>query len=345
MSIKTVGPQRWLLRVAGEGVCTRERQLEGDTPSSRAGCVNLLANAAHPETNCCEIDARRFVNAPMEPEVRAWEARVTSDITGPPTSFGAYGPAWVEQRPISSRTRAHYRRLLTKHILPTFASMTLEDITPTAVATWYADTATHTPVTRIHAYAPSCRMRLARNLIEVNPCQEVDVNTSRRAEAVRPATAEEVDAIAAAMPARYQTLVLMAAWLAMPFSELGELRRKDIDLDANLVRVRRAVALIHGRFEVTTPKSSRGIRNLLIAPELLPRVTTHLREHVQPGREALLFPAVRDHDRHLSPSVLYPMFESARTAAGRPDLRVPDLRRSQNLLNGAPTGGGGPVRC
>lgn len=131
--------------------------------------------------------------------------------------------------------------LLTKHILPTFASMTLEDMTPTAVATWYADTATHTPVTRIHAYA---RLRaimedaLARNLIEVSPCQEVDVSTSRRAEAVCPATAEEVDAIAAAMPARYQALVLMAAWLAMPFSELGELRRKDVDLDANLVRVR-----------------------------------------------------------------------------------------------------------
>ncbi|MFQ2879043.1 tyrosine-type recombinase/integrase [Mycobacterium kansasii] len=268
-------------------------------------------------------------------------SRVTSDIIGSPTSFGAYGPAWVEQRPISIRTRAHYRMLLTKHILPTFASMTLEDMTPTAVATWYADTATHTPVTRIHAYALLWAIMedaLARNLIEVSPCQEVDVSTSRRAEAVCPATAEEVDAIAAAMPARYQALVLMAAWLAMPFSDLGELRRKDVDLDANLVRVRRAVALIHGRFQVTTPKSTRGIRDLPIAPVLLPRVTTHLRELVQPGREALLFPAVRDHDRHLSPSVLYPMFGYARTAAGRPDLRVLDLRRSQNLLNGAPTG-------
>ncbi|MDP7707112.1 hypothetical protein [Mycobacterium sp. TY815] len=38
------------------------------------------------------------------------------------------------------------------------------------------------------------------------------MKTSRRAEAVRPPTAEEVQAIAAAMPAPYQTLVLMAAW-------------------------------------------------------------------------------------------------------------------------------------
>lgn len=186
-----------------------------------------------------------------------------------------------------------------------------------------------TPVTRIHAYAllrSIMQDALDRNLIEFNPCQAPDVKTSRRAEAVRPPTAEEVEAIAAAMPAPYQTLVLMAAWLAMPFSELGELRRKDVDLDASLVRVRRAVALVRGRFQVTTPKSSDGIRDIPIAAALAPRITNHLRDHVLHGREALLFPAVRDRGRHISPSVLYEMFDRARTTAGRPDLRVPDLR-------------------
>lgn len=180
---------------------------------------------------------------------------------------------------------------------------------------------------------------MADNLIDANPCQIGGVSTSGRAESARPATPREIENITAAMPEAYQTLVLMAAWLAMPFSELGELRRKDVDLDAKVVRVRRAVALVGGSFRVTAPKSTKGIRDIGIPSHLLPRIDAHLRRHVQPGRESLLFPSVRDPDRYLSPSVLYSMFDKARLAAGRPDLRVPDLRRSQARLGGVGRGG------
>ncbi|MDP7707113.1 hypothetical protein [Mycobacterium sp. TY815] len=97
----------------------------------------------------------------------------TIHITGPPTAFGAYSRAWVEQRPISGSTRAPYRRLLTEHILPTFAALSVSDISAEAVAIWHADTAPSTPVTRIHAYAllrSIMQDALDRNLIEFNPC-------------------------------------------------------------------------------------------------------------------------------------------------------------------------------
>lgn len=248
-----------------------------------------------------------------------------------------YGQAWVEQRAISQRTRTHYRRLLDKHILPTFGNSSLADITPAGVEAWYTATDARTPTVRIHAYSllrAILQDALSRNIIATNPCQNPDIKTSRRTEAADPVTAQELEAIATAMPAQYQLLILMTAWLAMPFSELAELRRKDIDLKAGIVRVRRAMTLAHGRFEATTPKSTLGIRDINISPTLTPRIRAHLRQHVQPEREALLFPSVLDPDRHLSPSVLYPMFHHARAAGGRPDLRVPDLRRSHHFLNG-----------
>lgn len=259
------------------------------------------------------------------------------------SSFGEYAETWLAWRPISSRTREHYRRLLRTRLLPSFAATDLRDINPAAVHAWYITTATGTPTVRIHAYSllrSILESALTDDLIDTNPCEITGVSTSHRVDKARPATLGEIENITAAMPETYQSLILMAAWLAMPFSELGELRRKDVDLAAKVVRVRRAVALVNGVFKVTTPKSTEGIRDVAIPPHLLSTIETHLRRHVQTGRESLLFPSVRDPDRYLSPSVLYSMFNKARDAAGRPDLRVPDLRRSSAVLAASTDGAG-----
>jgi integrase len=114
------------------------------------------------------------------------------------------------------------------------------------------------------------------------------------------------------MPAAYQTLILMAAWLALRYGELTELRRKDVDLADEVVRVRRAVVRVDDGFQVTTPKSDAGIRDVTIPPHLIPVIEHHLKTYVQPGRDSLLFPSVTDPARHLAPSALYRMFYTAR---------------------------------
>ena len=56
------------------------------------------------------------------------------------------------------------------------------------------------------------------------------------------------------MPKRLRLMVLLAAWCAMRFGELAELRRKDID--GSVIRVRRAIVRAGGQVIVTTPKSA-----------------------------------------------------------------------------------------
>ncbi|OBJ89085.1 tyrosine-type recombinase/integrase [Mycobacterium asiaticum] len=245
--------------------------------------------------------------------------------------MGAYSQEWLQQRPISGGTRYNYRRLLRNHILPTFALIDMRDITPQVVATWYADTAAHPPTVRAHTYAllrSILQDAVSHNIIDANPCQISGVSTSWQAEQARPVTVEDVEAIAAVMPEAYQTLIPMTAWLGMASGEVRELRRKDIDLSNNVVRVRRAVVLAGRRFQVTAPRSRRGIRDIPIPPALAPRITAHLREHVELHQEALLFPAMLNPDHYLAPSVLYSMVRHACIAAGQPDLRVRDLCRS-----------------
>ncbi|SON61357.1 Putative prophage phiRv2 integrase [Mycobacterium simulans] len=212
-------------------------------------------------------------------------------MSGTTPWFDEFAGAWLAERTVSGRTRDSYRRLLRARLLPTFAVVELRDISSAGVNEWYASSAAGPATVRRHAYSLLRSIMdavLARGLIDATPCQITGVTTSHRAEKTHPATHDEIETIAAGMRESYQALVLMAAWLAMPISELRELRRKDVDLVANVVRVRRAVALVDGVFKLTTPKSKEGIRDISIPPHLLRTITTHLQKHVQIGRESLL---------------------------------------------------------
>lgn len=261
--------------------------------------------------------------------VRLRRVKSAQDSKRPIASFGEYTSAWLEQRPITSRTREHYRRLLQARLLPSFADTGLRDISPAAVRAWHGTTASGAPTMRTQAYSllrSIMQTAVTDGLIDSNPCQITGVSTSGGVHKVRPSTQGEIETIAMAMPEAYRTLVLMAAWLVMRFGELSELRRKDVDLADKVVRVRRAVVHVDDDVEIATPKSAAGIRDIVIPPHLLATIDAHLRKHVQPEHESLLFPSVSDPNRHLAPPALYRMFYKAREAAGRPDLRAHDLR-------------------
>lgn len=53
-------------------------------------------------------------------------ARVRRAVEG----FGPYADSWLDSRELKPRTRALHRRQLDRFILPTFADMSLRDITP-----------------------------------------------------------------------------------------------------------------------------------------------------------------------------------------------------------------------
>ena len=88
---------------------------------------------------------------------------------------------------------------------------------------------------------------------------------------IEPASLAELEALVAAMPERYKVMTLIAAWCGLRFGELTELRRKDVDVKAGVIKVRRAVTRVEGEFVVGTPKSDAGVRDVAIPPHLLPR--------------------------------------------------------------------------
>lgn len=284
-------------------------------------------------------------------DANAWLHQMNADVsrgvmTGGPTqatmaiSFRDYSDRWVTNRKVKGRelgerTVAGYRDLLDRFILPTFGHLPVHTITRDVVERWYDRTAPNAPTSRSHAYS-LLRTILASAVLDdhlqINPARIRGAGQAKRVHKVRPATTDELVTLTAAMPPRYRLLVQLATFCALRFGELTELRRADVDLKEGVLRVRRGVVLVNGRFVVKTPKSDAGIRDVEIPPHLLPMVRGHLLEHTAPGMDGLLFPSAHDPTSHLRQSSLARVFYPAREAAGRKDLRFHDLRHTGAVL-------------
>ena len=142
-----------------------------------------------------------------------------------------------------------------------------------------------------------------------------------------PATIAELDTIVSALPPRFQGVAVLCAWCALRIGEVLELRRGDVDLPGGFVSISRSVAWVGGLPVVGTPKSAAGTRRVAIPPHVLPVLQEHVSVRVAQGADSLLFPA-RDGKSHLQPSVFHDSWRRARSAAGRDDLRVHDLRHT-----------------
>ena len=254
-----------------------------------------------------------------------------------PITLRAYCTAWLAGRDLEQTTRDHYVQVLRDHVYPTFGDVGVVAITPTAVRTWHAALKETTgPTARAHSYGllrTVCNTAVADELLAANPCRVRGAGSTKRVKKIRPASLAELEALVTAMPDRYKLMTLLAAWCALRFGELAELRRRDVDVKNGVIRVRLGVTRTKGRRVVKGPKSDAGKRDVNIPPHLLPALRAHLRDHAQVGREGLLFPA--QHGGHLAPSTLYRVYYPAREKAGRPDLRFHDLRHTGAVLAAA----------
>jgi integrase len=295
-----------------------------------------------PKTFALKIDAEAWLtDRRREIDAKLWNP----DLVAKPdkiTTFSAYASAWLARRqvagrPIKARTREHYQAILDDHLIETFGNRQLAAIKPKDVREWYAATLTQQPTMRSHAYSLlRTIMGSAVNdeLIDGNPCRIVGAGRAKRVHKIRPASVEELAILTAEMPERLQLMVTLASWCALRFGETIELKRGDIDLCHEVIRIRRAAVRTKAcKFEVTTPKSDASIRDVAIPPHIIPQIEAHLSKHVGSKRDSLLFPNTQN--EHLQPSTLMRHWYRARAAAGREDLRWHDLRHSGAVLAAA----------
>lgn len=289
------------------------------------------------------VDPDRWVNAPTTFETKldadTWLTRVRADLSRGTWSprrerhtFADYAETWLLQRELKPRTVQHYRVILDKFLLPAFGDDDLTAITATTVRAWHARLATG-PTYKAHAYSllrTIMRTAAVDGMIVASPCVLRGAGSAKRAGQIKPASLDELAALVAAMPERLRLMVVIASWCALRYGEIAELRRKDVDLKAGVIHVRRGVTWVHAVPIIGSPKSSAGVRDVAIPPHLLPSIKAHLAEHAGWGREGLLFPNASG--GNLTSATFYESWWPAREAAGRPDLKFHHLRHTGAVL-------------
>jgi len=245
-------------------------------------------------------------------------------------TFQAYATSWLATRELETTTREHYRQLLRDHVFPALGKLTVSEVTPAVVRTWYANVAPDAPVARSHAYQllrTILGTAVDDELIPANPCRIRGASRAKTRHKTVVATLDQLQVMADAMPERLSLMVLLACWCSLRFGELAELRRSDVDTEAKVIRVRRAAVRKTGSARVVkAPKSEAGVRDVHYPQRIAEAVTDHLERFAQDGRDGLLFPSAEG--TQIAPSTLYRHWYRAREAAGRPDFHFHDLRHT-----------------
>jgi len=254
--------------------------------------------------------------------------------------FGDYAGGWLGHRStIGPRSRELYDSLLRNHILPTFGTIALGDISTRTVRGWHARLVTSGrpgQVTLAKTY------RLLRSILATavedgllvkNPCVISGAGVEHSPE--RPvASIDDVYALAEAVEDRYRVLVLLATFASMRFGELAALTRGGVDLDEGLIRITAAaIELSDGTRSVGRPKTAAGRRTIAVPLALLPDLRDHLENFAQPGSDGLVF--VGPLGGPLRRSNWAKSWRVATESLGLQHLHFHDLRHTGNTLAAA----------
>ena len=248
-------------------------------------------------------------------------------------SFSSYATDWLKGRgDLRDTTRAKYDYLLKRHILPTLGTTSLSALAlaPSRVRSWYQELATQHATTADDAYRllrAVLNTAKADRQISQNPCQVKGAGQVHSPE--RPvASVRDVAHAVEAVPERYRLALLLSAWCQLRRGEVLALQRRHFDMLHGKIGVEQAWVVPMGSKPVVgPPKTEAGARSLTtIPPNVLPAVIDHLERFVGPEPTAWLFGTSTG--TALSPRNLNRVWSTARTAVGRPDLHLHDLRHS-----------------
>ncbi|WP_327384133.1 tyrosine-type recombinase/integrase [Streptomyces sp. NBC_01207] len=291
--------------------------------------------------------ARRRSPETFETEAAAevWLSQVEADLTrgawrdpdAGAVNFEEYARKWVAERDLGALTVELYLRLLRLHILPTFEGWDLDEITPPRIREWRAErlATTKAPTTVAKSY------RLLKAILETaaddelirrNPCRIRGAGKESAAER-EIATVAQVDALAEAVGIRWRLMVYLGAYGPMRPEEQAGLRRKDVDLDNMMIRVRTAAPELNTGRRAEGPTKSEAGKRVVILPEFLrEELRRHVEWYAEKGPEGLVF--VGEKGAPFRRTTFGRKWAKARVKAGMPkSFRFYDLRHTGHTLS------------
>ena len=281
-----------------------------------------------------KTDAERYrVEIAAQVLAGTWKSPATIEAE----KFGKYSHIWVEQRvtrrntPLRPKTKAEYLRQLDEG-LKQFAVMPLNEITPALVRSWHASrtknagaTAAGAEARLLHAIMTTAE---SDEIIKRNPVPSELLKT-RTGKAHRAPTSQELAAIIAQLPEKWQLAAYFAAFGGLRIGEWSALTRNDVKTVGKHVQISisKQVQRVGGKWITGKPKSDEGIRVVALPAWLTPIVEEHLKMYVGRFPKSTIFEPDIATGGHMSVSSWSHMWHRACIAVGITDtIRPHDLR-------------------
>ena len=228
-------------------------------------------------------------------ETGAWISTAAGRIT-----FRDYvQQVWIPSRHVEVSTMAGYRSYLDKHFLPSFGDRPMAEILPSIVQDWVTAAAASdlspTSVTKYHVMLHSVFKRAVRDrVILTNPCEGIELPKIPPRK-TRILTPDEYDQLLAAIPERFQLLVMTDIETGLRWGELIALRprhidflRRTISVEQTIVEVSRKHSPTGERMIVKDYPKDNEFRTLRVSETLLTRLARRI-ERLGLGRDDLIF--------------------------------------------------------
>lgn len=199
---------------------------------------------------------------------------------------------------LAPRTFQDYSNLINQRILANYGeiylgNLELRQISPLLIKQWHKaiqdNFTAHNAAYCYRILRAIFNEAIRDEILETNPCKlrgASHVKSKRRNEP----SVQQIVEILKLTPERYKTAVLFAAFSGLRKGELFALRRCDVDLDAQTVKVERAqIKLSKKPLMYGEPKTEAGKRTVALPPFLIDDLKLHLKLFTKSEDEALIF--------------------------------------------------------
>jgi integrase len=247
---------------------------------------------------------------------------------------------------IRESTWVRYEQLISSDVLPVIGAVRLGRLRPNDVQRVVNEMvskglAARTVVQGYRVLSSALSQAVRWQMIPTNPATAVRPPRIERAELTIP-DAEQVRAIVEAAEGWVHLPILLAATTGMRRGEVFGLRWRDVDLDANLVRVTGSLQRVGGKLRVVEPKSARGRRTVSLPATVVEVLRAHRKDQAE--RRLLLGEGWTDSDlvvergdgQPRDPDTITHYFADIATKVKVPGVRFHDLRHAYatSLLRG-----------
>jgi integrase len=237
-----------------------------------------------------------------------------------------------------TRTIDAVQAIAKNHLIPSFGSLTLKQLTPKIIQSYYGKACEKLSYRTVHKFhrvlSQSLKYAVRQGYLGNNPCDLVDPPKPRK-KTMRTLTPAEVEfLLKVAQNSYYYPVIYMAVSSGLRQAELLGLRWRDLDLDMLSISVSRVLLKMDGETSFKEPKTAQSRRRVAMTPKLAVflREYKSMREvlYLELGKilslDDLVFTSISGEPLH--PSVLSHNFHKLALKSGLVGVRFHDLRHT-----------------